>query len=59
MAQLVGPSGPVALTVQETTTANQQAARTISFSAAISAPSVEGAWQVNVLFPAKAFFMGE
>jgi len=55
MAQLVGPSGPVALTVQETTTANQQAARTINFSTAISAPPVEGAWQVNVLFPAKVY----
>jgi hypothetical protein len=47
MAQLVGPSGPVALTVQETTTANQQAARTMSFSAA---------WQVNVLFPGQGLF---
>ena len=56
MAQLVGPSGPVALTVQETTTANQQAARTINFSAAISAPPVEGAWQVNVLFPGQGLF---
>jgi pimeloyl-ACP methyl ester carboxylesterase len=53
-AQLVGQSGPVRLTVVETTTPEQQAARRLTFSAGVSAPPVEGAWRVDVLFPGQS-----
>jgi hypothetical protein len=53
-AQLVGPNGPVALTVVEVTTPDQQSARRLTFSARVTAPAVEGAWRVEVMFPGQS-----
>jgi hypothetical protein len=49
-AQLIGPNGPVALTVVETTPADLQTGRQLKFSARVPAPAVEGAWRIDVLF---------
>jgi pimeloyl-ACP methyl ester carboxylesterase len=59
-AQLIGPKGPIAIAVNETTNEQQRTAQRLSFSGDVSAPAQEGAWRVDVTFPGQgnhaAFF---
>jgi hypothetical protein len=50
-AQLMGPDGPVSLSVVETTTEDDRAASRLIFASPIVAPQKEGAWEVEVMFP--------
>jgi pimeloyl-ACP methyl ester carboxylesterase len=50
-ALLLGPDGPVALKLSETTTDSELASRRLVFSAPIDGPREAGAWRVDVSFP--------
>jgi pimeloyl-ACP methyl ester carboxylesterase len=50
-AELMGPNGPIAIAISETTDESQRAAQRLAFSGEVSAPAQEGAWRVDVTFP--------